>query len=772
LEVVNENNSEDKQIDLIKLFWMAVRAWPFIVGSLVVALAISFLFIRYAPRIYSVEASVLVKNVSNFELSNILFENDQNSMNGDISNEMLILKSFPLIERTILELDYNVYLYRKTAALERTLEIHGAKSPFLIKATPIEEGNYPSTKLVEIIINQDETFNLLDDEENFFLNNEMNFGEEFELDGYWITISLNEKYDESYDLTDQFLFSVSSLQSVVNMYRGNLIVRIAEKDASVIQLLIDATIPEKEEEFLDKLLANYIKRNLDEKNEASSNSIEFIDEELKVITDSLRRIESKLQYFKSSNKISDLSSEGDKIIERLMDLDVLRSEIILKQKYYKYIDQYFESFDPIDILIHPSSFGLVDEYLNNLASRVIQLQTERKSMVGENSILRNRIDGELAQMRQTIKSYVGQLEETNSIKLRDMNERSQILENSIEGLSSSEIQLMNINRLHDLSESLFLLLMEKKAEAQILRSSNTPDYVVIDPPRVSSANPVSPKKHMWYGLAILLGISLPLLVIVAFNFFDDKVRTKEDFEHYRDITFLGAISSGVNKEEGFAVRNSPKSRLSESFRSLRANMNYLRSEQKQVLLITSFFPSEGKTFVVSNLAQSLSFGKNRVLIIGGDLRKPRVHEIFEMKNDIGLSSYLATGADITEVIKPTGLENIDIIASGPVPPNPLELLEEDKFGQLLNKLRDMYDYILIDTAPFGLVSDTIALIEKADITLIITRSGKTRKSHLKNIHELVTKNKNSSFGLVLNDVKGMDGYGYNNGYGNHGYYEA
>jgi capsular exopolysaccharide synthesis family protein len=317
-------------------------------------------------------------------------------------------------------------------------------------------------------------------------------------------------------------------------------------------------------------------------------------------------------------------------------------------------------------------------------------------------------------------------------------------------------------------------LLEKRAEASITKASNISDHKIIDSPRLESKLPIKPNTTLIYVISVMLGIFLPTFGISVFFLFNNKILDKKDIDQITSIPLLGKI---MHNDSGYNLvnANSPKSGIAESFRSIRTNIQYLASDKKEkVIGITSSVGGEGKTFVAMNLASIFSITGGKTVLIGADMRKPKIFNDFNLSNDKGLSSYLSNQNTKDEVIQKTNFENLDIILSGPIPPNPSELLSLEKMKDFIEELKKTYQHIIIDTPPIGLVTDGLILMKHCDVNIYVVRQNFTTKDMLNNFNETVIQNDVVNMNLIINDISNdRTSYGYGYGYGNtygYGYY--
>ncbi len=746
-----------------------LRKYLWLIATCVIlAVIIAFSIVRYSTRVYSIGAKLLIETSSQgIDTRAFLFDEQPFSNAQDLQNELIIIKSFPILTKTIRDVDHNVRYYRTTKALERVIEIEREDSPFQLKVV----GDWVETNSLlggrQIIVRlEGETVTLLTEDEKQILSGEV--GSLMTHEGNTFRIVRNPELTD-YETEVSYMFRAQSVELAVLEYQSRLNVEISMERSTIVDLQILGQLTDRETRFIEQLISNYVNANLGEKNRGASNTIEFINEELQIITDSLKKIEGRLQAFKSRNQIGNLQQEGQRVFELLLEMEEENAELKLREKYLSVVKQYLDE-DELSKLVTPSSFGIEDPALSRLTSELLTLESERKVFGADSeSEIARQMDTKIKDLREALANYVKNVASTNQIQMEQVRSRMKLVESTIEDLPVSEMALMNIERLHKLSESLYLLLLEKKTEAEISKSSNTPDIKVVEHARKLQISPVEPNKRLIYLSLIFLGLALPLAWIVISVWADKTIHSKEEVVEMLDLPFMGYIPAAEGKQAQY-ILNAPKSRLAEAFRTLRSNAKYLITmDGGKVILVTSCFPGEGKTFVSSNLAVSSASANVKTILIGGDLRKPQIQNKLDLPNDVGLSSYLAGRVPLEDVIQ-NYQGRLDVITSGPIPPNPMELLDSERFSQLLDHLRSKYDMIIVDTSPFMLVSDAQVLFEKTDMNLIVLRSQLSKRQNLGLIKDLVESHANEKFSIVLNDLAQDHGYGYGYGYAS-GYYE-
>jgi capsular exopolysaccharide synthesis family protein len=424
--------------------------------------------------------------------------------------------------------------------------------------------------------------------------------------------------------------------------------------------------------------------------------------------------------------------------------------------------------NPLDQLVAPSIMGVNDPVLIEILKKTVELYSKKKTLEmsyqKDNPILKET-EQNLLILQNTLLESIEGIQKNSQVILNDLNRRLALADTEISKLPANEQKLLNITRKYQLSDKLYTYLLEKRAEAGIAGAGVNADNRILDKAMVIEQ--IAPKRLLNYAIAGLLGVFLPLLILIGLDFFNNKIQNHSSLQQVTKIPLLGSIVHNT-KNTSLVIANHPKSQVSEAFRNLRSNLSYLgNKESKKIIMVTSTISGEGKTFISMNLSSVLAIGGFKVLLIGVDLRKPKIFQDFKMDNSFGLTNYLIGKATKEAIVQKTGIENLDVITAGPTPPNPSELIMSASFYQLIEDYVKVYDYIVLDTPPIGLVADGLDIMKHSDIVLYVARQNVTQKNYFNLINEIFATEKEKSIGLVFNDVNFASVYGY--GYGSYGY---
>jgi tyrosine-protein kinase Etk/Wzc len=754
---------------------------PYFIISIVIGLVIAFLVNRYSDSRYLIQTTILIKEKNNRSgldgAEKFLQGMELLSVNRNIENEQGILKSKSLVEETIRNLDFGISYFEDGSV--RKSDLYG-NHPFIIELDSNHlqcQGAFINLKFLsptEIecwIENDGKLFVPKTGEVLQNINSEKKWS--IKLPGQIVSDYFSFKItiiEPNILANNKKIYSIklNSFDGLVNQYFNKYTLKPINKQASILEISREGSYPPKEIAFLNQLCKSYIQLGLDEKSTVTQKTIKFIDEQLKSISDTLGRVEDQLREFRTSNRIIDLSESGSQIMDNILDLEERKSEQGLKNNYYKYLNDYVKNSNPLDQLIVPSVMGVNDPVLTNVLQKMIEVYAKKKTLemsFQKNNPLILEADQNLINLKNTLLENIRSIQKNSMEITRDLDERISKAEKEINTLPGEEQRLLHITRKFQLSDKLYTYLMEKRAEAGIAGAGINADNKVVDKSMVIKK--ISPKTMFNYGIAVLISVISTVVLIAGITFFNNRIQNHAQLKELSRIPLVGSIIHN-SKNTALVIGNYPKAQISESFRNLRSNISFLTGKsEKKVIMVTSTISGEGKTFIGMNLSSVLAIGGYKTLLIGVDLRKPKIFQDFKLDNSFGLTNYLIGKADKNSIIQKSGIENLDVITSGPTPPNPSELIMSQSFYELIEEYKNDYDYIILDTPPIGLVADGLDIMKHSDILLYVVRQNVSRKNFLSLVNDIYLNNNESTIGLIFNDVDYAASYGY--GYGAYGY---
>lgn len=772
-----QQSTDEQSIDIKQLIYICLSHWYLFVIFVVLALAVGFVINRYKPSVYQTSGTVLIKSDQTFDPTSLM--TNLNTGKSNVENEMAILRSYSLAERTIkkmnLEVTYSekgrvatVELYKTapftvefdrsvpqavgltyeiTAFNTEAFSLHGT-SEFLTKYDYVLCQTLQSSPLKVDVVTECKQGEWVDNGYNRF------------------RIVLNESYNPEKDNSRKLYFQLNSYPSLVRQL-SSYTVSATSKQSSVVNLVMTGSNPAKIVEFTNMLMNEYVNRGLEKKNMVSENTIRFIDEELTGIQESLGSAESELKEFRTQNDLMNLDMQASQIYNNLQALERERAEMTVNVKIYKRLQDYIKGqIDDPENLAAPSTMGINDPLLNQLVRDLVTLsQTKATQLLTQTEQHPQivKLNEQIVTTKKTLLETINNLVINADMSLDEINKRIAKAVSETKVLPEKQQQLINYQRNFNFNDETYKYLMQRRAEAQILKASNTPDNEVLDVARLERTVRIAPRTSMNYLIALILGLLIPAVYLFLKDFFNVSISDRKDVEKLTSFPIIGQVAQ-TNSKDPLVVVNSPKSPIAESFRSIRTNVEYLtQGKTKCTILVTGDMQSIGKTFNAINVASIYALYGKKTVLLGFDLRKPKLFKEFGLNNNIGLSSFLSNKEPFESIIQSTtAIPSLDIITSGPIPPNPAELIASEKCDELFKLLRERYDYIIIDTPPVGLVTDAFLLMKHSDVNLFIVRQGVTNK----NIFGTIIKDMESrglKMSIVLNGIQTNKGYGY--GYG-------
>jgi succinoglycan biosynthesis transport protein ExoP len=572
---------------------------------------------------------------------------------------------------------------------------------------------------------------------------------------------------------NEYFVQFNDFDGTVSGYRG-INVRSDDKGGSIITLGMQGTNKARMVEYLNATVRMLIKSQLDSKNQFATNTIRFIDSTLVAMEAQLKETTNELKSFRSGKNIYDIEEGGAKFSGQILEFDVKRDEITRKTAYYNSLRAYLKNSVDYSKLPAPSVAGIEDPNIVVNVSKLIALSTQRSEMayaVKSEKIFKD-FDNQMEAIKKVLLENIATAKTALQYDLAMVNSKINETESTIKQLPEDQQELIKIKRKYDLSDNIYSTFLQKRSEADIVKAANLSDIHFIDPAKDIGGGLIGPRTSVNYVLALFLGLLIPLLFVFAIFFINNSIQNTEDISKLTQIPLIGVI--GLSKDSNdLAVYNKPKSALSESFRAIRSSLQFLYKQKKldgaKTLMITSSVSGEGKTFCTLNIATVFALSEKKTVIIGLDLRKPKLFDEFNLTNEVGVVNYLIKQKTVDEIINHTPIPFLDVITSGPIPPNPAEMIMSDGMKELIEELKLKYDYIILDTPPVGLVSDALELAQYCDVTLYIVRQNFTKKDMITLLNNRVKRGELNNTSIILNGFQNKAkygaGYGYGYGYG-------
>ena len=774
LEQQNDNESLKKEI--LRYF----KFWKWILVSVAIAVTVCYLYLRYTPNIYETSAKIkiLKKKDSGMDLSGLVGNSPLFDMSKiNLENEIQILKSRRIVEKVVNNLNLETYYY--VSGRIKDNEVFGGEVPFKVDWLNRNEDD------VQDIIRNTFQFELLNDS-RFQLQivdgsyeSEFRFGEEIVIEDLRLVIHKNPlyNYDNKIPVGRTIFFNYRNKKSAVGSLLAKIITEPVGDISEVLQIKINGENKAKNEAIVNELVQEFNQDGIEDDRAIAIRTEAFVTERLEMLVSELDTVESDLVNFKSTNNVVNLETGSQMVFQSFSDAEKQKSDIETQIEITRFLKNELSNsreytFLPGDIGINNSTTTrLIEQYNTLVATRNKLLNSSTK-----NSPQVKRLSDQLNLFKSNIKNSIDNYLQGLEISLRNITTREQKADATIESMPEKEKIVRSIQRQQAVKVKLYVFLLQKKEEAALSSAITAPTAKVVDF-AYTSATPVSPKSQVIYLGGLAVGIGLPIGILYLIFLFDTKISTKEQVQAKLDIPVVAEIP--LDKEyNGKIIKPNDNSSLAESFRILRTNLSYFSTnknsdEKAKVFFSTSSTKGEGKTFTALNTAAALASNNSKTLIVGCDLRNPQLHNYLGVSKDsIGLSSYLVDpDLKIDDILlKRNNDINFDVIISGEIPPNPSELLNNGRFEELLKEAKAKYDYILVDTAPTMLVTDTLTIFEHADIIIYMVRTNFTEIKILNHIKELQKHKNLNNIAIAINGVNTKKGYDYNYGYG-YGYSE-
>lgn len=773
-----KNGTNNDEIEIGQFLKDCVSHWHYFLLTGVLLVIAGIFYIKFTLPVYQSSGSIIVseaeKGGANIEdiLSSDLF-----GTSLSVPTEIGILSSRQVILKTIDQLGLGIEYYNTSQFPSQPIYPAG---PFIVKVDTIAK--YVNDVPFEITLNPNGTYSVkmeYDDDKvpGFKYSANGKLGDKLSHISFRLTILRNDTVPLPTTATS-YEFRVRSRNKQAIEMLENLKVEALQKDADIISIAYRDVVPRRALDVLNTIQSVYIARDVQDKAAVAALTLQFVDQQLSNVGQSLSENEKTLQNFKESNRTVDLSSESKAILDKLNQLDVDRMKNRIEKaaidNLYNYVVNHKDLTD-----LSPTSLGIPDPVLIQLISSFQELQSRRNGAaygVKTNTPTLKVLDQQIAETRNALIENISSIRRRLSITEETLQQELKKYESGVKKVPELERELLGMSRNFEVNQNIYTYLLQKKAETSIAQATVVSDNKILDTAALAD-EPVAPSKKIIAVVIMALAGILPALFILIRNTVRNTVQTKDDISRLTQIAVLGVVGHSA-KTSPLAVQDNPKSAITEAFRSIRTNLSFygLNSGNK-VVMITSSVGGEGKSFISLNLATVIAMQQKKVVIVGMDLRKPKLFQELNLRNDSGVSTVLSGAATLDQVIKATSVPGLDLISSGPIPPNPAELLSKSAMADMFAELRQRYDYIIIDTPPLGLVSDALIILPHADITLYIVRQGYSRLEYIRSLNDLYKERELKNFSIVLNDsdFRKNTGYGYGHNYGyidgGSGYYD-
>jgi tyrosine-protein kinase Etk/Wzc len=759
-----ENKKETAAFNPKEVVFKYIRLWPLFIISSSIMLLVVFIYHRYAAEKFIIRTTILIPEENNEIDQGILAALGNFDFGAVFLNEIEILQSKTLTKEALDSLDLQVSYFSKGRI--KTIDEYKTLS-FKIEFDKNHAQLYDRD--LKITFFEGNQFSIAKAEDNGGSETKYSPNQWVETNEF----KINLRFKTYTDLAGEtFDFRIHSYDNLVADFHSRLNVTYLKAFTSIAVLTFTTEVPQKGVDFLEELLRVYQKRELDQKNAKADKTISFINTQMGVIEDTLEQLSAERSNYRISNRFLDLSSKGSELLSRITELDIENRQLERQIRFLEESKLKLEKDENLQDLVAPSLFGIEDTYLNSFTDNISRLTLEKAALLQYldpfNGLIQEK-EGQIKQLKKSLQNYLGfkidELKEQNDSYKNEIN----LADVEFRKYPTTERNYLEIERRYNVVNGIYSFLLQKRSEASIVSASNVANSEVVDP-AVAPTNPFFPNYQLNYLVGGALGLIIPLLFIVIRELTFDRIETRGQLERITSIPIIGVIGHN-DLTSNLAILDKPKSIIAETFRSLRSNLQYFSTEKElQTILVTSGSSGEGKSFCSTNLASIMAISGKKTVLMGLDLRKPKLYDDFGLTNDLGVSNYLGGFVEMEDIIFHSDYNNLDLIFAGPVPPNPAELLMGAKMEKLMLYLKANYDIIIIDTPPIGIVSDTFGLLKYSDINIYLVRHLYTPQDSIKPLNDYVERGMIKNMAIILNDFKASTGYGYgyNYGYG-HGY---
>lgn len=772
----------EEQVNIQELLFRYLIHWPWFVISIIICIACAWGYLRLTTPIYNISATVLIKDEKKGGGASMSSDLEKMGLEGFVSsssnvdNEIEVLRSKSLAREVVNNLGLFVTYMDEDEFPSKEL-YH--TSPVLVSLTHQEADKLPGRMEINMILQPtgalgvqitvgekeyQKQFDKLPavfptDEGTvaFFANND----------------TLSAVCPENITKERHITAFINRPFSVLKEYVNSLSIAPTSKTTSVVVISLENTNTRRGRDYINKLLEMYNINANNDKNEVAQKTAEFIDERIGIISKELGSTEQDLENFKRSAGITDLSSEAQIALTGNAEYEKKRVENQTQINLVMDLQRYMKG-NEYEVL--PSNIGLQDAASAGAIDRYNQMLVERKRLLRtstENNPTIINLDTSIRAMRTNVQATLDATLKGLQITKEDLAREASRYSRRINDAPTQERQFVSIARQQEIKSGLYLMLLQKREENAITLAATANNAKIIDE-ALADDNPISPKKTIVYLAALVLGVGLPVGVIYLIGLTKFKIEGRADVEKLTSLPVVGDIPLADEKTGSIAVFENQNNLMSETFRNVRTNLQFMLENGKNVILVTSTISGEGKSFISANLAISLSLLGKKVVIVGLDIRKPGLNKVFNIpKKEHGITQYLTnTTANLMDFVQPSDInKNLFILPGGTVPPNPTELLARGGLEKAIETLKANFDYVILDTAPVGMVTDTLLIGRVADLSVYVCRADYTHKAEFTLINELAENNKLPNLciainGLDLNSRK----YGYYYGYGKYGKY--
>ena len=780
--------SKEENIDVKELLFKYLIHWPWFVGAVVACLIAAWVYLHMSTPVYNISATVLIKDDKKGGSAGMLSGLESLGLDGmvsssqNIDNEIEVLRSKTIVKEVVEDLGLYISYTDEDEFPSRNMY---KTSPVQVSLTPQEADLLEKPIIVEMTLQPqgsiDVNVKIGDDEyQKHFEKLPAVFPTDKGTLAFFLTPDsvlsskrTSEETTDSEKTTRNITATINKPLAVAKAYCKNMTIEPTSKTTSVTVISLKNSNVQRGKDFINKLLEMYNINTNNDKNEVAQKTAEFINERISIISKELGSTEKDLESFKRGAGITDLTSDAQIALTGSAEYEKKRVENQTQINLLQDLQRYMQN-EGYEVL--PSNIGLQDVNLAAAINRYNDVLVERKRLLRtstENNPTIINLDTSISAMKENVQVSLDRVLRGLFITKADLDREASRYSRRISEAPGQEREFVSIARQQEIKAGLYLMLLQKREENAITLAATANNAKIIDEAIADDA-PVSPRSKITYLIALILGVGIPVGVIYLLELTKFKIEGRADVEKLTSAPIVGDIPLTDEKQGAIAVFENQNNLMSETFRNVRTNLQFMLGNGKKVILVTSTVSGEGKSFISGNLAISLSLLGKKVVIVGLDIRKPGLNKVFNIsKREQGITQYLANPEkNLMDLVQLSDVsKNLYILPGGTVPPNPTELLARDGLDKAIETLKKNFDYVILDTAPVGMVTDTLLIGRVADLSVYVCRADYTRKNEYTLINELIDGNKLPNLCTVINglDLKKRK-YGYYYGYGKYGKY--
>lgn len=769
-----QDDDEQSSFDAKEWLFKILHYWYLFLIGAVIAMGAAYLQNRKWLPQYVSTGTIIIKEYGNS------YSGSQALMQGfgvdagykNVNNQVIMLSSYDLMSRVVDSLPFMRVDY-VTQGRFKTRNLYNL-TPIVVDASEVSPNAYGQLFSIELF--PDGHLHIASTVKHSTFAVDAQYGQEIHSEYFTATIWPTENMVSE----GKMFFRFRDKEGLVGEFMGGLQLSFVGEASTVLQLSLASETPQRDIDFINKLSEIYLQQNLERKNAVADNSLRFINEQLELLQQSLQVSEGAMTDFRQENKFVDVSAYAGTLMSKMEAFDTQDMSLKLKETYLDYLEHYLQTNMESGAIVAPSSLGLNEPMLMTLVQQLNDLTLQRAEL-SEKNVYYAKYTNDINNVKNAVYEVVKSMRASLEIEKKDLKARSSEVERDIQNLPEKELQMVAIERNYRIDDNYYTFFLQKRAEAEIQKASNTPDNDILDKARVTGQTNSSAKKKTTTTY-LLIGLLIPLLLVVASELLNTKVRTPKEAEKLAGFKIIGSVRHAKTQNPTL-VKASPRSSYAEMLRSIRTRIEFIVQRKIGIVLsVTSTESGDGKTFLSTNMAALYGMTGKRVILVDMDIRKPNIHEKLGMPAGYGVTNYLIGDCEFEDTLIKSSEFDFDIMRAGTIPPNPGELIRSERLTVLIDLLRNRYDYVIIDTSPVGLVPDAYAIIEQTDLTLFVIRCMQTNKKFCKSTLEQLAIDHRSKINLVLSDVPtehrsygyysgygyGYGGYGYGYGYGSYG----